>query len=272
MTIYLGDIWPDVDATQYKIHFARFEKESRVQPLEVWLRSRREWQKWHEYRPEMNAFNRPFIFTVIQFYHETDIWLFGGIYRVLKDRGDRYDVELADTLKAFEGRLKLRSSYRSRGTRVNFENHYGNVEVQEILREPYSGRRFPGYESIDLSFEELETTVKNDRTDWKAALESLKGVYLISDILTGKRYVGSAYGEGGGIWSRWCSYVATGHGGNAELRKLVSDPTLDYCRKNFRFALLEHRPRMTPDETIIEREGFWKGVLLSRGQFGLNRN
>lgn len=40
-------------------------------------------------------------------------------------------------------------------------------------------------------------------------------------------------------WSRWCEYVASGHGGNVELRALVSDPTLDYCRTNFRFALLE---------------------------------
>ena len=50
--------------------------------------------------------------------------------------------------------------------RVNFENHYQNFEVQEILREPYSGRAFPGFEDIDLSFEELETLVRNDRPDW----------------------------------------------------------------------------------------------------------
>ena len=30
-------------------------------------------------------------------------------------------------------------------------------------------------------FEELEALVRNDRTDWKAALENAKGVYLISD-------------------------------------------------------------------------------------------
>jgi len=44
--------------------------------------------------------------------------------------------------------------------------------VQEILREPYSGRSFPGYEDIDISFDELETLVQNERSDWKAALES----------------------------------------------------------------------------------------------------
>ena len=62
-------------------------------------------------------------------------------------------------------------------------------------------------------------------------------IYLISDVTTGKRYVGSAYGEGG-IWSRWCEYASNGHGGNVELRKLVTDPTLDYVAESFQFALL----------------------------------
>jgi hypothetical protein len=182
---------------------------------------------------------------------------------------DAYEVELTEQGAGFLGRLKLRSNYRNRTTRVNFENHYADFEVQEILREPYSGTAFPGYESIDLSFEELETLVRNDRPDWKAALESVKGVYLITDTTNGKRYVGSAYGDHG-IWSRWSSYIATGHGGNVQLRALVADPSLDYCRKSFRFALLEYRPNPTPDDVIIGREEHWKRVLLSRGIYGMN--
>jgi hypothetical protein len=59
---------------------------------------------------------------------------------------------------------------------------------------------------------------------------------------------------------------------NVELRELVSDPTLEYCRKFFHFALLEYRPTSTPDDAILEREGFWKRILLTRGEYGLNRN
>jgi hypothetical protein len=239
--------------------------------LEVWVRDKWEWQEWQEYRPGRDEFNRPFIFSLMRFYHEPDIWLFGGVFSVLQRYIDRYEVALSDDGAGFIGRLKLHSSYRDRTTRVNFENHYHSLDVQEILREPYSGRTFPGFENVDLSFEELETLVRNSRPDWMAALAKVKGIYLISDISTGKRYVGSAYGEEG-IWSRWCSYVATGHGGNIELRALVSDPTLEYCRKSFRFALLEYRPSSTPDEVIIEREGYWKSILLTRGEHGLNRN
>jgi hypothetical protein len=269
MAILLREIWPIQEPEHYKLHFARWNRE--YEPLEVWARDPAEWQGWQEYRPARDDFNRPYIFALARFYHEPDIWLFGGVYRVLERRPETYVVELAQDGKALIGRLKLRYAYRERATRVNFENHYGALEVQEILREPYSGRSFPGYEGINLSFEELETLVRNSRPDWRVPLANVKGIYLISDVTTGKRYVGSAYGEGG-IWSRWCEYVSTGHGGNVELRKLVTDPTLDYCRKAFRFALLEHRSTLTPDQTILDREGFWKEILLARGEYGLSRN
>jgi hypothetical protein len=85
---------------------------------------------------------------VDEFYHEVDAWLFGGVFRVLARHADRYEVELTGEGAGFIGRLKLRSPYRERATRVDFENHYGAFEVQEILREPYSGRAFPGFEDI----------------------------------------------------------------------------------------------------------------------------
>ncbi len=47
---------------------------------------------------------------------------------------------------------------------------------------------------------------------------------------------------------------------------------LIYSRSNFRFALLEHRSFRVEDGTIIGREGFWKQLLLTRGEQGLNRN
>ncbi|MBK5265405.1 MAG: GIY-YIG nuclease family protein [Alphaproteobacteria bacterium] len=269
MSILLSDIWLIENLTDYKLHFARWNQQD--QPLEVWARDGREWQQWQAYRPTRDDFNRHFIFSLMQFYHEPDIWLFGGIWRVLARHPDRYEVELSENGASFIGRLKLRSPYRERSTRVRLENHYATLEVQELLREPYSGRTFPGYDDIDLSFEELETLVRNSRPDWKAALESVKGIYLITDTKTGRRYVGSAYGDQG-IWSRWCAYVASGHGGNVELRNLVSDPSLAYCRANFRFALLEHRAFRVPDELIYARESFWKRILLTRGAEGLNRN
>lgn len=81
MTIMLEDIWPLGNLTDYKLHFARWNGESK--PLEVWARDRQEWQEWQEYRPGRNDFNRPLIFSLMRFYHEADSWLFGGIFKML---------------------------------------------------------------------------------------------------------------------------------------------------------------------------------------------
>lgn len=88
---------------------------------------------------------------------------------------------------------------------------------------------------------------------------------------TERRYVGSAY-SADGLWGRWSQYALTGHGGKVELRALVDDPSLEYVRRNFRFALLEHRASHTSDEAIQGREAYWKRILMTRGESGVNRN
>lgn len=265
--IMLKDILTIKNPADYKIHFARWDHSD--QPLDVWVRNRQEWQGWQEYRPQRDEFNRPYIFSLMRFYHESEAWLFGGVFEVTSRLSDQYQVQISDRWKEYIGRLKVSSSYNGRPSRLNFENHYPEISVREVLAEPYSGRSFPGYEDVSISFGELESIVRNGRPDWKAALESIKGIYLITDANTGRRYIGAAYGDQG-IWARWCAYVADGHGGNVELRRLVNDPSLSYCRANFRFALLEHRAMRISDEKILARETFWKDILLTRGE--LNRN
>ena len=61
---------------------------------------------------------------------------------MLKRHPNRYEVELTDEGKEFIGRLKIRSPYRKRLTRTQMKLHYPKFEVQEILREPYSGKAF----------------------------------------------------------------------------------------------------------------------------------
>ena len=83
-------------------------------------------------------------------------------------------------------------------------------------------------------------------------------------------YVGSAYGDYG-IWSRWASYIGTGHGWNDELTKLIIANGIEYARKNFQFSILEFRSMRTDDQVIINREQYWKRVLQTNA-FGYNKN
>lgn len=59
-------------------------------------------------------------------------------------------------------------------------------------------------------------------------MENQKGVYLITDINSGKMYVGSAYGENM-ILGRWENYIANGNGGNTELKKI----DFEYIKERF---------------------------------------
>ena len=81
-----------------------------------------------------------------------------------------------------------------------------------------------------------ERITESGKSDWKAALENQKAVYLLTDTKTGKLYVGSATSENGMLLQRWKNYVANGHGGNKELRELVDEKGFDYIKDNFRLC------------------------------------
>lgn len=272
MPIALKTVLPTLDPQEYKVHLASWN--GKTQPLDVFVRDRNEWKGWNTYRYGKDRFNRPYIFSLIHFYHEPDIWLFGGVYKVISrlpaNYSHSYGVELDQRTAELVGRLKIYFKRKSRNDSIKLENVYSEMVVSELLREPYSGEQFPGYENINHDFSFLETVFRSDRSDWKLMLENVKGVYLIVDKSNGKKYVGSAYGPFG-IWRRWGCYIGTGHGFNDELTKLIDEKGIEYARKNFRLSLLEYRPARTDDHVIISRENYWKEALLSR-KFGYNRN
>lgn len=261
------------DITSFKFHAAR--KSSETQPLDVYVRDKNEWYMWNKWRGYRNDFNRDYIFSLIDFYPETDMWLFGGIYKVLERNNiaGEHSYEISEELKysPFIGRLKIHLPKPSRGRSFCLENHYDDMIVSEILKFPYSGEQFPGYENINHDFDILQQIFINEKKDWKGALESIKGIYLIMDKLNGRKYIGSAYGNSG-IWSRWSCYMKTGHGYNDELREVINKKGFKYAVSNFRIALLEYHSMKVDDTKIFERESYWKRTLLSRGDFGYNRN
>ena len=55
------------------------------------------------------------------------------------------------------------------------------------------------------------------------------------------------------------------------LAALVTEKGTDYVRNNLSFALLEFWSMRTEDQHVLDREAYWKQVLVSRS-LGLNRN
>ena len=137
-------------------------------------------------------------------------------------------------------------------------------EILQILPDTFDNDQFPGYDKVNLSWNELSRVINKE--SWKTALQNQKGVYLITDISNGKMYVGSAYGENM-LLGRWRSYIKTRNGGNVELKKLSSA----YIKANFKYSILDIFKSTIDDKVILERESWWKVALQTR-EFGYNQN
>ena len=269
----LNDLFrlPKDELENYKLHLAAYN--GYEQPLDVFAKDREEWKSWNEWRGGKDDFNREYILSMIPDYHRPGKYVFGGIFKVEKRLKDHNEVSLTDQYGPLIGRLVV-DFYRYQGLRGRaflLEKFIDYFAVSEIMQNPYQGEAFPGYDNIKIDFSALELIVKNQKSDWKGALEYVKGIYLIVDKHNGKKYVGSAYGDSG-IWSRWSTYIDTGHGYNDELFELISKNGIDYARKYFHFTILELIHPMESDiDYVIKRESFWKEVLLTR-EFGYNKN
>ncbi|MFK5584159.1 GIY-YIG nuclease family protein [Serinicoccus sp. LYQ131] len=261
------------DPTQHKVHFAVWNQIKH--PIDVLATNHEEWQEWNSWRSVKNDFNREFIFSMAQDKHDATLWLFGGIWEVLERRPEQqahsYTVALREELMGpFIRRLWVRHKRSGRNIRQKMESALPAMTVSSILEEPFNGDPFPGHDRINHSLADLQAVVSQARADWRIALQSMKGVYVIHDKQTGQRYVGSAYGDTG-IWQRWTTYATTLHGGNAGLKAHLEEMGDEYYRTNMRFALLEYWSMRTDDGHILERESYWKDVLHARS-LGHNRN
>lgn len=216
--------------------------------------------------------NGDIVFCFIPYSSDKD-WLLVNVYKVLDDSKFLIDADeesLAEYAPFF-GRLVVHFEDKGRNVVVRSEDIINSIYVKTVLEHPYNelGEDFPGYENVDLSWNDLRRVLRFK--NWQTALENQKGVYLITDTATNKRYVGSAYGDTM-LLGRWRNYTENGHGGNKELKTLVEENGLDYVKNNFRYSILDIYKSTTDDEAIIARESWWKNILLTRGDYGYNAN
>ena len=139
--------------------------------------------------------------------------------------------------------------------------------ISEIMENKLTVEEFPGYNSVLVSFSKLKIIINQNIQSWFGALANIKGIYLITDTMTGKLYVGSATGYDG-IWQRWADYVNNGHGGNKQLRALLKKNGSDH-KNNFQYSILEIADSHSSDDYIKKRESYWKDVLKT-SKFGYN--
>jgi hypothetical protein len=206
---------------------------------------------------------------------KNDEWLLIDISTITKSHNNFWDGVTPSNINTFYEHEKL----------IEYEKYFGRLIVQfhknnafvtlngnkiddflvkSILPSSLENDLFPGYDKVNLSWDELKRVVEKDT--WKAVLQNQKGVYLIIDKSNGQKYVGSASGENM-ILGRWTDYVRTGHGGNVGLKLL----TFEHIKENFRYSILDIYKSTTDDQIIKDRENWWKDLLQSR-KFGYNEN
>jgi len=104
MELHLAQIYRIENPADYKLHLACWNGD--VQPLDVFVRDRAEWNQWNAWRGVRDDFSREFIFALIDFYPEEDRWLFGGAYQVLSRKATNhspsYKIKLLEESQSFE--------------------------------------------------------------------------------------------------------------------------------------------------------------------------
>lgn len=265
--------------TNYKLHLA-IGRDNKREPYNTFLIDG--FKEWQECQTQKN-WTRKYIISLI--YYGKNLWLYGGIYEVLPVKptpisngnwkGWKYETKLLDVQTDLIGRVlfyfkkEFRASYPTLELKATKGMSPSDIYVSSIFEKKIAITDFPGFDHVNIDHETLRIIVKENILSWKSALSNVKGIYLIMDEVTGKQYVGSAYGDEC-IWQRWSEYAKNGHGGNIELKELLRENGEDY-KYNFKYSVLEICNMSLGNEYIISRENHWKEVLMTR-EFGLNRN
>lgn len=205
----------------------------------------------------------------------SEYWLLTTIDTVVEElnvlNGINYKGTPLSEYQKYFGRtiIKFHKSFQTQG--VNYSTIADELEVCQILPDTFDDDDFPGYDKVNLSYNQLKSILDRGKKDWIAALESQKAVYLITNTNNGKLYVGSATSSYGMLLQRWSNYVSNGHGGNKELKRIVDSEGIEYVQSFFRYTILENYNSKVDDAVVLERESWWKNILLTR-TFGYNDN
>ena len=170
----------------YKLHCAVWN--GSTQPLDEFARdpSHKSWEGWNRYKGKKNAFNRTYILSLMRFYPEgKDIWLFGGIYRVLSMKDGCYEIALENLGREYIGKLKISFKLPGMTVRLKLENYIGEMVFTAMLEDCYSGESLAA--GAETSLTGAESTVHATPGSLAYELERLRRLHL-SGALTDVEY------------------------------------------------------------------------------------
>lgn len=280
MAIKLNDLLKltNEELKNTKVRFCQNNGEN--DPIELFKKNPDTLLKWHYWNSQSYKVGQLTIGIVDMGGHE---WLLFHVGRVTKKlkldyRGIGYEYETLGYVEEkgidysdYLGRVVISYHKKMQSQFPNANTVIDDFIVKEILPSQFTGFDFPGYENVSLSYSELETIINGDYPSYKNALEHQQAVYVLTDLKTGKLYVGSATSKDKMLLARWKGYITTFHNGNIDLKELFEKEGEDYFKKYFQYSIIENFNSNVDYNYIIKRESYWKNVLDSRNH-GYNKN
>ena len=245
-----------------------------VSPLEIFKNNPKdilEWNYWNNKRYEVGQISICLVRLGWDKWLLCHIGRIDGIINIPKDTGIGYVFTEDERYRSLYGRVIVKYHNSSRTIFRKASSIINDMEIVELLPSMYTGFDFPGYENVNITWNELHSIVNGNYPSYQNALRQQKAVYLQTDTNTGKLYVGSATSNNGMLLARWNAYATNGHGGNLALRELVKEKGVDYIKKYFTYTILENYNQSVSDSFVLARESYWKKVLCTR-EFGYNKN
>ena len=277
---------PDPEKTKVKFNMFCTDTEGGVGPaLDLLLEGHPSWRgmnAWKTKHPNNNLNHADYLIALAQYYpYGSQYFIFGGLFKVEKMEPEVFDtvgynLTLMDEYSEYIKRLIIKIE-KPIGRDV-YSRRYGNIqeqlnpEIYELAPSTKLGH-FPGYQNVSIGHKDMQYIINEEEPSWKAALSNVKGVYVITDIEAGKLYIGSASGNAEGIWQRWAAYASLNNltGGNKEFVQILEKKGSDYITQNFKYSIIEIFDTKTKQETVAERENYWKNVFGTK-KHGMNYN
>ena len=197
-----------------------------VSPLEIFKNNPKdilEWNYWNNKRYEVGQISICLVRLGWDKWLLCHIGRIDGIINIPKDTGIGYVFTEDERYRSLYGRVIVKYHNSSRTIFRKASSIINDMEIVELLPSMYTGFDFPGYENVNITWNELHSIVNGNYPSYQNALRQQKAVYLQTDTNTGKLYVGSATSNNGMLLARWNAYATNGHGGNLALRELVKE-------------------------------------------------
>ena len=274
---------PDPEKTKVKFNMNAGDPNKRA--WDILLEDDSDWIRmnaWKTKQPSNNLNHADYLIALAQYYpYGPNYFVFGGLFEVKKIEPEvfndvGYELNRMDKYSEYIKRLIIkldkpigRDVYSRKY--VNLQKQL-NPEIYELAPNIKLGH-FPGYQNVSLKHTELNQIFSQNEPSWKQALSNVKGIYVVTDTSNGKLYIGSASGNTDGIWQRWSAYADIKNivGGNKEFEAILETKGVEHIINNFKYSILEIFDTKTKNETIIERENYWKKVFATR-LHGMNHN